>query len=159
MSSVNLGLSIDSPSVTNDMANQKSEFFFRYDYGSNILTYYWCNASANASNPFHRDLRPVYCPTDTYKITTEEMFDGDVVNWNGTKEIMYEQVYTIQWTTVDSMYFMLYIKPLRNEWLVNWNLVHLSFLQSIIIFSQYLGSSKWMDGVQVLCVASYIENI
>jgi hypothetical protein len=58
-----------------------------YDGGDNILSYDWCNAAYNASSPDHRDLRPVYCPTDTYKITTEEPQDGDVVNWNGTKEI------------------------------------------------------------------------
>jgi hypothetical protein len=50
----------------------------------------------------HRDLRPVYCPTDTYKITTEEPQDGDVVNWNGTKEILTQQVYALRYTTVES---------------------------------------------------------
>ena len=74
----------------------------RYDGGDNILSYDWCNAAYNASSPDHRDLRPVYCPTDTYKITTEEPQDGDVVNWNGTKEILTQQVYALRYTTVES---------------------------------------------------------
>ena len=74
----------------------------RYDGGDNILSYDWCNAAYNASSPDHRDLRPVYCPTDTYKITTEEPQDSDVVNWNGTKEILTQQVYALRYTTVES---------------------------------------------------------
>lgn len=93
--------------------NLKSLFiwqdYFRYDGGAQILSYDWCNASYNASYPEHRDLRENLCPTDTYKIVTEDPQDGDVVNWNGTKEILYEQVFAIQYTTVESKLYMDYL--------------------------------------------------
>jgi hypothetical protein len=37
-----------------------------------------------------------------HKITTEEPQDSDVVNWNGTKEILTQQVYALRYTTVES---------------------------------------------------------
>ncbi|XP_063406150.1 uncharacterized protein LOC134690108 [Mytilus trossulus] len=107
------------------------DFIGWFDGGAQILSYDWCNASYNASYPEHRDLRENLCPTDTYKIVTEDPQDGDVVNWNGTKEILYEQVFAIQYTTVENTlpYFNLsrYEKTIPDHSPIDFSLIDFFF--------------------------------
>lgn len=75
----------------------------RFDGGANIIGYDNCSSTYNASTSNHRDLRPNYCPTQTYKMTlNEEPEDEDVVLWSGTRYI--DRVYVMQYTTVKSKF-------------------------------------------------------
>ncbi|XP_076092484.1 uncharacterized protein LOC143063919 isoform X2 [Mytilus galloprovincialis] len=72
-----------------------------FDDGANIIGYDNCSSAYNASTPDHRDLRPNYCPTQTYKMTLDkEPEDKDVFMWSGTRFI--DRVYVMQITTVDN---------------------------------------------------------
>ncbi|XP_071152803.1 uncharacterized protein [Mytilus edulis] len=79
-----------------------------FDGGANIIGYDNCSSTYNASTSNHRDLRPNYCPTQTYRMTLDkEPEDEDVVLWSGTRYI--DRVYVMQYTTVEntSPYFNL----------------------------------------------------
>ncbi|CAC5417125.1 unnamed protein product [Mytilus coruscus] len=72
-----------------------------YDGGANIIGYDNCSSTYNASTSNHRDLRPNYCPTQTYKMTLDmEPEEEDVVLWFGTRFI--GRVYVLQFTTVEN---------------------------------------------------------
>ena len=77
---------------------------YRYDGGANIIAYDNCSSTYNASTPDHRDLRPNYCPTKSYKRTLgKEPKDKDVMNWANSERFI-DRVYIMQYTTEESKF-------------------------------------------------------
>ena len=66
----------------------------------NIIGYTSCDSAYDPSTNDHIDFRPNYCPTKTYKITTPEPLDNNMVDWNTTAII--NRDYAIEYITTPS---------------------------------------------------------
>lgn len=79
--------------------------YCRYDYGNNIIGYDNCDSTYDPSTDDHIDWRKNLCPTDTYKMTTTEPVDGNLVEWNTTELTpIKDKVYAIRYVTTTSKF-------------------------------------------------------